>query len=69
VVTTAEIAEHGYVLTPGRYVGSEAIEDEGEPLDVKIARLAAVIRLGFKKREELEAAVLAAMELMVVADE
>ena len=57
-VTTAEIAEHGYVLTPGRYVGSEAAEDDGEPLDEKIARLSAEIRDGFKKREELQATVL-----------
>ena len=26
----AEIAEHGHVLTPGRYVGAEAVEDDGE---------------------------------------
>ena len=25
----AEIAEHGYVLTPGRYVGAEDVEDDG----------------------------------------
>ena len=27
------IREHQYILTPGRYVGSEAVEDDGEPLD------------------------------------
>ena len=26
-----EIAEHGFVLTPGRYVGAEDVEDDGEP--------------------------------------
>ena len=26
-----EIAEHGYVLTPGRYVGAEEVEDDGIP--------------------------------------
>jgi type I restriction enzyme M protein len=37
--TTDEIASHGYVLTPGRYVGAEdAIEDD-EPFDEKMKRL------------------------------
>ena len=31
--------EHGNVLTPGRYVGAEAQEDDGEPFEAKIARL------------------------------
>ena len=49
------IREHQHVLTPGRYVGSEAVEDDGEPLDEKIARLTAEIRDGFAKRAELQA--------------
>ena len=28
--STAEIAAHGHVLTPGRYVGAQQVEDEGE---------------------------------------
>jgi type I restriction enzyme M protein len=28
---TEEIAAHGFVLTPGRYVGAEEAEEEGEP--------------------------------------
>lgn len=68
-VKTADIAEHDYVLTPGRYVGSEAIEDDGEPLDEKIARLSAEIRDEFKRREELQATVMAALDSLVVADE
>ena len=35
-----EIQKHGYVLTPGRYVGAEAVEDDGEPFEEKMARLA-----------------------------
>ena len=38
-VPTAEIKAAGYALTPGRYVGSAAVEDDGEPLDEKIERL------------------------------
>lgn len=67
--TTTEIAEYGYVLTPGRYVGNEIAEDDGEPLNEKINRLSAEIRDGFKKREELQSAVLAALDSLVVTDE
>ncbi len=34
-----EIRSHGYVLTPGRYVGAEDIEDDDEPFDEKMKRL------------------------------
>ena len=31
-----EIRKHGHVLTPGRYVGAEAVEDDGEPFEEKM---------------------------------
>lgn len=68
-VTTDAIAEHHYVLTPGRYVGSEEAEDDQEPGEEKIARLSADIRDGFKKREELQATILSALDSLVVTDE
>lgn len=34
-----EIRKHGHVLTPGRYVGAEDIEDDGEPFEEKMKRL------------------------------
>ena len=34
-----EVRKHGHVLTPGRYVGVEAVEDDGEPFDEKMGRL------------------------------
>jgi len=37
--TSEEIASHGYVLTPGRYVGAEEAEDDDEPFDEKTKRL------------------------------
>ena len=37
--TTEEMAGHGHVLTPGRYVGSEEVEDDGEPFAEKMSRL------------------------------
>ena len=39
-----EVRKHGYVLTPGRYVGVEAQEDDGEPFEDKINRLVAQLR-------------------------
>ena len=39
--TIEQIAEHGFVLTPGRYVGAEEAEDDGEPFDEKMKRLTA----------------------------
>ena len=35
-----EVRKHGYVLTPGRYVGAVVQEDDGEPFEEKMRRLA-----------------------------
>jgi type I restriction enzyme M protein len=39
-----EIRKHGHVLTPGRYVGAEEQEDDGEPFEEKMKRLVARFR-------------------------
>lgn len=49
-----DIASHGYVLTPGRYVGAEAIEDDGEPFDDKMKRLTAELATHFAESARLE---------------
>lgn len=56
------IRGHHHVLTPGRYVGSKAVEDDGEPLGEKIARLTQELRDGFARRAVLQQEVLAALE-------
>ena len=38
--TLEEVRRHSYMLTPGRYVGSELPEDDGEPFEEKMVRLA-----------------------------
>lgn len=38
-VKLSEIADHGHVLTPGRYVGAEAAEEEDETFNAKMERL------------------------------
>lgn len=55
--TTEEIASHGYVLTPGRYVGAEAIEDDGEPFDEKMKRLVTQLNEQFVESAKLEQAI------------
>jgi type I restriction enzyme M protein len=52
--TTAEIAAHGYVLTPGRFVGAEEVEDDGEPFDEKMPRLIAELEAQFAESAKLE---------------
>jgi type I restriction enzyme M protein len=37
--TIEEIKKHGFVLGPGRYVGAEEQEDDGEPFAQKYPRL------------------------------
>ncbi len=39
-----EVRKHGHVLTPGRYVGTEEVEDDGEPFEDKMARLTSLLR-------------------------
>lgn len=54
VATTEEIAAQDYILTPGRYVGIEEQEDDGEPFEEKMKRLTAELSEMFKKSHELE---------------
>lgn len=60
--TTQQIAEEGYTLSPGRYVGSEEAVADGEPLDEKIKRLRDEIREGFVARESLQAQLMRALD-------
>ena len=55
VVTTQDIAEQDYILTPGRYVGIEEQEDDGEPFEEKMGRLTSELSELFAKSHELEA--------------
>jgi type I restriction enzyme M protein len=55
--TLAEIAEHGYVLTPGRYVGAPEVEDDGEPFAEKMERLTATLAEQFAESARLEAVI------------
>jgi type I restriction enzyme M protein len=60
--TLEEIATHGHVLTPGRYVGAEDVEDDGEPFEEKMARLVAELNGQFVESAKLELAIKANLE-------
>jgi len=51
--TTATIEKHGFVLTPGRYVGAADVEDDGEPFPEKMARLAKTLGGQFDESDRL----------------
>ena len=55
--TLEEIQKHGHVLTPGRYVGAAPQEDDGEPFEEKMARLAAQWREQQAEARLLDAAI------------
>lgn len=57
--TLEDIRKHGHVLTPGRYVGAEAVEDDGEPFAEKMTRLAATLREQQAEAARLDAAITA----------
>jgi type I restriction enzyme M protein len=55
--TLEDIRKHGYVLTPGRYVGAEAAEDDGEPFEEKMKRLVAQLREQQAEAQRLDEAI------------
>ena len=56
-VVVEEIREHEHMLTPGRYVGAEEIEDDGEPFDEKMKRLTATWLEQQAEAADLDAAI------------
>jgi type I restriction enzyme M protein len=56
-VTTADIAQQNYVLTPGRYVGAEEVEDTGDPFEVIMPKLVKDLEAHFAESHRLEAAI------------
>lgn len=54
VADIAEIEKQDFILTPGRYVGIEEQEDDGEPFEEKMTRLTSELSELFDKSHELE---------------
>jgi type I restriction enzyme M protein len=61
--TTEEIRKHGDVLTPGRYVGAGAQEDDGEPFELKMERLVATFRAQRAAAAKLDEAITRHLEV------
>ena len=60
----AEIRKHGHVLTPGRYVGAEAVEDDGEPFEQKMTRLTQTLQEQQAEAEKLDDAIAANLQAL-----
>ncbi len=54
VATLAEIAEHRFALTPGRYVGASVGDDEDEPFEERFPVLTARLQAQFARSQELQ---------------
>jgi len=55
--TLDDIKSHGYVLTPGRYVGAEEAQDDGELFEEKMQHLTATLAEQFAESAKLEKAI------------
>jgi len=62
--TIDEIKSHSYVLTPGRYVGADEIEDDGVPFEEKMAELSTTLYQQFDKADQLEAVIRKNLEVL-----
>jgi type I restriction enzyme M protein len=59
-----EIRKHDYVLTPGRYVGAAAQEEDSEPFEEKMARLTGELFAQFEEGKRLEKAIRKNLEVL-----
>jgi len=62
VATIDEIRGHGYILTPGRYVGAKGAQDEDEPIEEKLPRLVKQLEEQFGEAAALERVIRAKLQ-------
>lgn len=60
----ADVVKHGHVLTPGRYVGAEAAEEDGEPFEEKMVRLVGALEAQQAEARRLDEAILGNMRAL-----
>jgi len=60
--TLDDIRHHNHILTPGRYVGAAEVEEDDEPFEEKMARLAAELRQQTEQSAKLDKLIWANMK-------
>ena len=65
--TLDEITEHDHVLTPGRYVGAEKVEDDGVPFSEKTEGLTRELATQFHESGNLQMAIRDKRQVYAVA--
>ncbi|WP_372863576.1 type I restriction-modification system subunit M [Psychrobacter sp.] len=60
----ADIEANDYVLTPGRYVGAAAIEDDGIPFETKMLELSQTLYQQMQESEKLDATIRQNLEVL-----
>jgi type I restriction enzyme M protein len=63
-----EIRQHQHVMTPGRYVGAEDLEDDGEPFEEKMQRLVAALAEQQGTARRLDANIQASLDRLGYAE-
>ncbi len=56
-----EIAAHDFVVTPGRYVGAEDLDEDDQPFDEKMDRLVAILGEQQRNASELDETIVSAL--------
>jgi type I restriction enzyme M protein len=62
VATTDEVLASRYTLTPGRYVGSQEADDDGEPFEEKLPRLTALLKSQMQESAKIDRAIKTILE-------
>ena len=52
-----DVHSHGQILYPGRHIGVEQVEDDGEPFEEKMRRLVATLRAQTDEAAKLDQAI------------
>jgi type I restriction enzyme M protein len=66
--TLDDVRKHGYMLTPGRYVGAEAAQDDREPFDEKMKGLTATLLQQTEQAAKLSARIAANLKELGYGD-
>ena len=68
-ITLAEVQEHNHILTPGRYVGAEAQDEDEEPFADTIARLTKILTEQMAEARQLDDAIHQNLKMLDFGDE